>query len=207
MEIIQIIVDFIVTNVERFGYWGIAIMMFLQSSFFPFPSEIVMPPAGYLAATGKMNLYAALGFGIVGSLAGALFNYFLAFFLGRKFILKFGKYFFITEEGFKKTENFIQKHGEIGTFVGWLIPLFRQYISFPAGLARMNAVKFSFYTLCGSGLWIIILTMIGYFVGHNKELVQSYSRNAALLLLGFGIIIVLIYIKIRRKKCSKEQLS
>ncbi|MFA5480023.1 MAG: DedA family protein [Candidatus Muiribacteriota bacterium] len=198
-DYINIFVEFIVNHVEKFGYWGIGIMMFLQSSFFPFPSEIVMPPAGYLAATGKMNIYFALFAGLTGSILGALFNYFLAFFLGRKFILKFGKYFFISEEGLKKTEIFIQKHGEIGTFIGWLIPLFRQYISFPAGLARMDLKKFVFYTCAGSGLWIVILTLIGYFVGNNAELVKKYSGNASIALLAGGMIILTIYILRRRK--------
>jgi membrane protein DedA with SNARE-associated domain len=212
MEILHSLIEFIVTNVEKLGYPGIVIMMFLQSSFFPFPSEIVMPPAGYLAATGKMNIYIAIFSGIIGSISGALFNYYLAFFLGRKFILKYGKYFFISEDGLKKTEIFIQNHGEIGTFVGWLIPLFRQYISFPAGLAKMNLKKFIFYTVTGSGIWIVILTMIGYFVGNNADLVKKYSGNASMLLLSFGIIIITIYILRRRKNvqrydnsCSQEK--
>jgi len=98
-----------------------------------------------------------------------------------------------------KTEVFIQKHGEIGTFVGWLIPLFRQYISFPAGLAKMNLKKFVFYTSAGSGLWIVILTLIGYFVGNNAELVKKYSGNASIVLFACGMIILTIYILRRRK--------
>ena len=116
------IIGFVVDAVESLGYIGIFIMMFLESSFFPFPSEVAMIPAGYLAVQGKMNLFVAIFVGIAGSLAGALFNYFLAVKFGRGFLLKYGKYFFIKEETITKTESFFKDHGAISTFTGRLIP-------------------------------------------------------------------------------------
>ena len=130
------IINFIVETVGSLGYTGIFIMMFLESSFFPFPSEVVMIPAGYLASKGEMNIYLVLLFGILGSLAGALFNYYFAIKLGRAFLLRYGKYVLISEETILKMEDFFKAHGHISTFSGRLIPVVRQYISLPAGLAR-----------------------------------------------------------------------
>ena len=184
------IVTFIVNTVSDWGYFGIFAMMFLESSFFPFPSEVAMIPAGYLAAEGKMNLFAAIFIGTAGSLTGALFNYYLAVHFGRNFLVKYGKYFFITEETIDKVEKFFKVHGHISTFSGRLIPAVRQYISFPAGLARMNLKEFAFYTTLGAGIWTTILALIGYFVGKNEALIHQYTKEitiAIILLLSVGI--------------------
>lgn len=183
------VTSFIVDTVGSLGYMGIFFMMFLESSFFPFPSEVVMVPAGYLAYKGEMNIYIALFAGILGSLAGALFNYFLAIKFGRAVLIKYGKYMFVKEETIVKMEEFFQKHGSFSTFSGRLIPAVRQYISFPAGLAKMNLVKFSIYTSLGAGIWVLVLTLLGYFIGGNEELIKEYLRYiiiAILILLAIG---------------------
>jgi len=185
------VVNFVVDTVGSLGYIGIFIMMFLESSFFPFPSEVVMIPAGYLAYKGEMNLGLAIFFGILGSLGGALLNYFLAVRLGRAFLVKYGRFFFIKEETIVKMEDFFKDHGHISTFSGRLIPAVRQYISFPAGLARMNLLVFSIYTSLGAAIWVVILAMLGYFIGDNEGLVKEYLRYIiisilfALALLGY----------------------
>jgi len=195
------VVNFIVDTVGALGYVGIFLMMFLESSFFPFPSEVVMIPAGYLAYKGEMNIYIVVFMGILGSLAGALFNYYLAIKLGRKFLIKYGKYFFIKEETITKMENFFKDHGHISTFSGRLIPAVRQYISFPAGLARMNLVTFSIYTSLGAGIWVIILTLLGYFIGGNEELIKEYTR---FIIVGILIsLAVMGYLYYRRVKKSR----
>jgi len=193
------IVDFVVNTVEALGYAGIFIMMFLESSFFPFPSEVAMIPAGLLAAQGKMNLFVAIFVGTAGSLAGALFNYFLAVKYGRGFLVKYGKYFFIKEETIAKTEKFFKNHGAISTFTGRLIPAVRQYISFPAGLARMDLKIFSFYTTLGAGTWVTILALIGYFVGANEELAKEYTKEITIGVLVSLAVLVFWYVK-RQKK-------
>ena len=170
------IVNFIVDTVGSLGYAGIFIMMFLESSFFPFPSEVVMIPAGYLVYKGEMNMYLVILFGILGSLAGALFNYYLAVKFGRKFLIRYGRYFFIKEETIVKMENFFKNHGHISTFSGRLIPAVRQYIFFPAGLARMNLFIFCLYTSLGAGIWVVILTLLGYYLGDNEGLIKEYLR-------------------------------
>ena len=198
------VVNFIVDTVGALGYAGIFLMMFLESSFFPFPSEVVMIPAGYLAYKGEMNIYLVVFFGILGSLAGALFNYYLAIKLGRKFLIKYGKYFFIKEETIEKMENFFKDHGHISTFSGRLIPAVRQYISFPAGLAKMNLMTFSIYTSLGAGIWVIILTLLGYFIGGNEELIKDYTR---FIVIGILIsLVVLVYFYYRKTKKSKARV-
>ena len=170
------IVNYIVDTVGALGYMGIFFMMFLESSFFPFPSEVVMIPAGYLAYKGEMNIYLAILAGVSGSLFGALFNYFLAVKFGRVLLIKYGKYVFVKEETILKMENFFEKHGSISTFSGRLIPAVRQYISFPAGLAKMNLTLFCIYTSLGAAIWVVILTLMGYYIGDNQALIKEYLR-------------------------------
>ncbi|RXJ87489.1 DedA family protein [Arcobacter sp. CECT 8985] len=193
------IINYIVHTVGTLGYLGIFIMMFLESSFFPFPSEVVMIPAGYLIYKDEMNLALVLFSGIAGSLFGALFNYYLAIKYGRAFLIKYGRYFFISEQTIQKVEYFFKEHGHISTFSGRLIPAVRQYISFPAGLAKMNLKTFSFYTTLGAGIWVIILTTLGYFIGGNEELLKQYLHYILFIIFCFLIILGYFYIK-RRKK-------
>jgi membrane protein DedA with SNARE-associated domain len=186
------IVTYLVDTIGSLGYIGIFLLMFLESSFFPFPSEVVMIPAGYLAYKGEMNLGLVLCFGISGSLAGAWFNYFLAHKFGRGFLLKI-----INQEKVTKLEEFFDKHGHISTFTGRLIPGIRQYISFPAGLAKMDYKKFTIYTTLGAGIWILVLTFLGYFLGANQELIHKYLKEITIIALVFVIITIMIYVKVK----------
>ena len=189
------IVNFLVNTIGQMGYVGIFALMFLESSFFPFPSEVVMIPAGYLAYQGEMSLSLVLVFGILGSLAGAWFNYLLASKFGRKFLDKI-----MSHEKVEKLEAFFENHGHISTFTGRLIPGIRQYISFPAGLAKMNALKFSIYTTLGAGIWASILTFLGYFLGANTELIHQYLKEITIATLVLVIVLIAIYVKVKRKK-------
>ena len=194
------IIDWIVQTVGDLGYAGIFFMMFLESSFFPFPSEVVMIPAGYLAFKGEMNLALAIVMGIAGSLAGALFNYWLALKLGRPFILRYGKYVLFKEHSLQRMEDFFARHGHISTFTGRLIPAVRQYISLPAGLARMNLAVFSFYTSLGAGIWVTILAVLGYTLGHNEAAIRDNLHLITLITLGAVAVIVLLYVRLKLKK-------
>jgi len=176
--------------------------MFLESSFFPFPSEVVMIPAGYLAFQGKMNLFVAIFFAVVGSLAGALFNYFLAAKYGRPFLLRYGKYVFLKPESLEKLEGFFAKHGDISTFNGRLIPGIRQYISMPAGLAKMSLGKFSLYTVLGAGIWVTVLALLGYYLGANETEVSRYLKSATVIALLFIAGLSLFYYLRQRSKGS-----
>jgi membrane protein DedA with SNARE-associated domain len=190
----------IVQAIGDMGYWGIFLLMFLESTFFPFPSEIIMIPAGYLAFKGEMSFTLIILVGILGSVAGALLNYYLAQSLGRKLILKYGKYVFIKEETLDKLEAFFSKHGEISTFTGRLIPGIRQLISLPAGLARMNMAKFSFFTALGAGIWVVVLVAVGYLVGSNEALISEYLKSATLIALVCVGFITVFYVARHRKR-------
>ena len=199
------IANTIVGYIGDMGYWGIFLLMFLESTFFPFPSEIIMIPAGYLAYKGEMNVYIVVLVGILGSVAGALFNYYLAMHFGRKFILKYGKYFFIKEETLDKLEAFFTKHGDLSTFNGRLIPGIRQLISLPAGLAKMNIAKFSLYSALGAGIWVIVLVALGYLLGSNEELISEYLKTATLIAL-ISVVFITIFYVVRNKR-RKEILE
>ena len=197
------IVNYLVSTIGQMGYIGIFALMFLESSFFPFPSEVVMIPAGYLAYQGEMSLSLVLVFGVLGSLAGAWFNYLLASKFGRKFLSKI-----MSHEKVEKLEAFFENHGHISTFTGRLIPGIRQYISFPAGLAKMNALKFSIYTTLGAGIWATILTLLGYFLGANTNLIHKYLKEITVVTLILVVIMIVIYVKMKKKdKISHENLN
>jgi len=185
--------------VGQMGYMGIFIMMFLESTFFPFPSEIAMIPAGYLASQGEMDLVLAIVIGTVGSLFGALFNYYLAKKYGRKGVLAFGKYFFFTEEKLIKMEAFFVKHGSFSTFVSRLIPGVRQLISLPAGLSNMPIGKFTLYTTLGAGLWVTVLALLGYILGENQELIKAYLHQIILVTLGLIVVATIVYSFMNKK--------
>ena len=198
------IISYLVELVADWGYLGIFLLMALESSFFPFPSEVVMIPAGYLVYTGQMNLYMAFAAGTLGSLAGALFNYYLCYFLGRPFVAKYGKYVGITDEKMAKFESFFNRYGEISTFNCRLIPGIRQYISLPAGLAKMNIFTFSLYTTLGAGIWVAILIAIGYYIGDQKELIKEYLTQITIYLLLVVGLITAIYIYLHKRKSRKR---
>ncbi|EAK1170115.1 DedA family protein [Campylobacter upsaliensis] len=201
----QEIFNFIIETASAWGYLGIIILMTLESCFIPFPSEVVMIPAGYLAHKGELDFSLCILSGIFGSVLGALINYYLCFFWGRNFILRYGRFFGITEEKFAKFEVFFNRHGEFSTFVCRLLPGIRQYISMPAGLAKMRLINFVIFTAAGSGIWVSILVFLGYFLGENEALIKEYLHQILLFILLFVFIAGLIYIKIKKPFTKEKQ--
>ncbi len=191
-ELIEPIVHF----AKEWGYVGIVLLMSLESCFIPFPSEVVMIPAGYLASKGELDFYLCILCGVLGSVFGALINYYICFFWGREFVLKWGKYFGINEQKFAKFESFFNKHGEFSTFISRLIPGIRQYISLPAGLVRMKLVNFIVFTAAGSGIWVAILVSLGYFIGENEELIKEYLHQIFVFIFIFVALVSVLYLKI-----------
>lgn len=191
--------------IRAWGYPGIIFLMAIESSFFPFPSEVVMIPAGYWAHEGEMSMGLSILSGIFGSMIGGYFNYYLSLWLGRPMVLKLGKYVGLSETKFARVEKYFENHGEITTFIGRLIPGIRQLISCPAGMARMNIFKFSAYTAAGAGLWIVVLAFLGYFIGLNKELIHKYKVPITLGLMAFCAVVIVVYIVVKRRKSRVEK--
>lgn len=205
------LIQFLLNSIEQGSYLSIFVLMTIESSFIPFPSEIVMIPAGYLVYQQKMNLFFAFGAGLLGSLFGAMINYYLALFFGRAFFIKVGKYFFISESQLNSVDRFWNKHGEWTTFSCRLIPGVRQLISLPAGLARMPMARFLLFTSLGAGIWLVILMAIGYIAGIYDQKWQSiwaqYKTQITLSLLLFISVFGIaywIYVKSKNNKMTKS---
>jgi membrane protein DedA with SNARE-associated domain len=205
-------IEWLLNGLLHLGYPGIILLMAMESSVLPVPAELVMPPAGYWVAKGEMNAVAAVASGVLGSLIGSLANYFVALWLGRGFVRRFGKYFLISEKSLARTERYFAAHGEISVLMGRMLPVVRHLISIPAGLARMSLPAFVGYTALGASVWCGILTWIGYFLGqHQEDLpsaaeIQRYASRALLLILpvmAFGVGIYVL--RQRRRAASREE--
>lgn len=194
----------LVKTILVMGYPGIFLLMAMESSIIPIPSELVIPPAGYLAHSGQMDMLTVILSGTFGSLIGAYANYFAARYLGRPLILKYGRYVWISEEKFTRVEAFFLRHGEISTFIGRLLPVVRHLISIPAGLAGMNHLRFSLYTLLGAGIWVTVLAWIGYFIGSEQERIMHYSHQALIGAIAFSIVLIAVYIKVQSKRVVQQ---
>jgi len=196
-------IDLLLALTGNLGYFGIFILMTVESSFIPFPSEVILIPAGALAAKGEMSILIILLFSVLGSISGALINYYLALNLGRRtvnrLIFRYGRLFFLDKNKILKSEKYFQKHGEITTFIGRLIPLIRQLISLPAGFSKMNIPKFILFTSLGAGIWSTILIFLGFFLGSNLEAIKQNINQITLILLLFSGIVVIAYVIYQRK--------
>jgi membrane protein DedA with SNARE-associated domain len=192
--------QWLVDMIFQMGYFGVFVLMAIESSFIPFPSEIVLVPAGYLASKGEMNFILIFISALGGSMVGAFINYFGALWIGRTLLNRYGKYVFIKPETLDKMDKFFEAHGHISTFTGRLIPGIRQLISIPAGLSRMDLKVFSFYTALGAGLWSLILIILGYAMGENEALIKAYLHQITLVAVGAALLMGVIYYYVQRRK-------
>ena len=193
------LVTWTVETVGQWGYPGIVTLMFLESSFFPFPSEVVVAPAGYLAFQGEMSLGLVILSGTAGSLLGACFNYWLAVKWGRPFFERNGRYFLLSQKSLDRADRFFQRHGHISTLVGRLLPGIRQYISLPAGLARMNLGQFSLFTALGAGIWVTVLAVAGYLFGKNQEMMMTRLHGIGLAVIALCLVMIIVYLWFQRR--------
>lgn len=201
IEFLQPVIDWYMANLN---YFTVALLMTIESSFIPFPSEVVVPFAAWKAAQGEMNVFLVLLAATVGALAGALINYYLAKYLGRLIVYRFadsrmGRILLLSKEKVVHAEEYFIKHGKSSTFIGRLVPAVRQLISIPAGLANMNMRDFLIYTTAGAGIWNIILAVIGYYLYGVKDKIFPYVDDI-LYVLGAGFIIYLVVKGIRQKR-------
>lgn len=196
---------------QNMNYGSIMLLMGIESTFVPLPSEIVIPPAAYIASKegSHLNIYLVILFGTIGAYLGACFNYFLAMTLGRPLLHKFadskaGKLFLLSSEKIQKTEDYFKTHGKTSTFVGRLIPGVRHLISIPAGLAKMNFLTFSVFTILGAGIWNIILAVIGYFAEGQSEVIDRYSHEIGYIFLAIVAVAAGYYLFKYLKKKNKK---
>jgi membrane protein DedA with SNARE-associated domain len=190
------------------GYLGVGLLMTVESSFLPFPSEIVVPPAAYLASQGEMRLVWIILAGVVGSLLGATINYFLAFYLGRPLVYKlsghrYARLIFITPEKVERAEKYFLANSNAATVIGRLIPVVRQLISLPAGFCRMPFGRFILLTALGSFFWVSILAALGYFIGANQQLLAEYYKEISWIMIIAGGLWFMY--KINRNRSAKKK--
>ena len=192
-------VQFIQWCLEHLNYWTITLLMAIESSFIPFPSEVVVPPAAYRAAsTGDLNIWLIILFATLGACIGALVNYYLALWLGKPIVYKFansrfGHMCLIDQEKVETAEKFFNKHGVIATLIGRLVPAVRQLISIPAGLAKMNIGKFIAFTALGAGVWNAVLAALGWYLEDivpEDQLISKVSEYSHEI--GYVIIAVVV---------------
>ena len=201
---------------DHLNYWTVTLFMTIESSFIPFPSEAVVPPAAWKAAvSGEMNIFLVVVFATVGALLGALINYYVAYWFGRPIVYKFansrfGHMCLIDEAKVHKAETYFDEHGVISTLIGRLVPVVRQLISIPAGLARMGIGRFILYTSLGAGIWNVILAALGYYMAYIPGMqseeavmtkVKEYSSEIGLVFIVVAVAVVayLIYKGLKKK--------
>ena len=189
------IISYLLAVFLKMDYLGVFFLMAIESSFFPLPSEIVIPPAAYLAQKGEMNLILVIVAGTLGSLLGAILNYFLGLTLGRKIIYtiaksKWAKIVLVNEAKVQESEKYFLKFGNSATFIGRLVPGVRHLISIPAGFTKMRFDNFVFYTILGSAIWVTILAILGYWFGANEEAIKQYYHEISIVGLFLAIAFV-----------------
>ena len=193
MELFHSLLDWYMANLN---YFTIALLMLVESTFLPLPSEVVIPFAAYKAAQGDLNVFGVVIFGTVGALTGSLINYTLAYYLGRPIVYKFaeskvGRLFLLSKEKVEHAENYFIRNGKTSTFIGRLVPGIRHLISIPAGLAKMDLRSFMLYTFIGAGIWNIILAIIGYYIYDLRDKIFPYLDDV-LYVLGAAFVIYLV---------------
>jgi membrane protein DedA with SNARE-associated domain len=204
MELIQSVIDWYLANIN---YFTITLLMVVESSFIPFPSEVVVPVAAWKAYQGELNIWLVMLFSTLGALIGACINYVLSVTLGRALIYKFADTRFahfclIDREKVEKSEAYFRKNGNVSTFVGRFIPGIRQLISIPAGLAKMKFGAFCLYTTLGAAMWNIILAGLGYVAHGQMDIIKKYNTELTYILVALGVLFVawLVYSGMKRKR-------
>jgi membrane protein DedA with SNARE-associated domain len=206
MEFFQTLFDWYMANLN---YFTVALLMAIESTFLPLPSEVVVPFAAYKAAQGDLNVFGVVLFGTIGALCGSLINYTLSYYLGRPIVYKFagsrlGHFLLLSKEKVEYAENYFIRNGKTSTFIGRLVPGVRHLISIPAGLAKMNLRDFMLFTFVGAGIWNIILAIIGYYLYEIREQIFPYLGHI-LLAMGAAFVIYLIIKGRLQKKKDKSK--
>ena len=209
MGITEFLVPIITAFIESIGYLGIFILMMFESMIAPVPSEAVMPFAGMLINNGEFTLAGVIFFSTLGSIVGSLLSYYIGYYGGRPILNRYGKYLLLDNHHLDITEKYFQKKGDITIFICRFIPVVRHLISIPAGMGKMNLIKFSIYTIIGAGMWNAFLTFVGIKLGKNWDEVLKYSTVIDIFIVA-AMFIVCVYLAYKifkgykNKKTSKK---
>jgi len=202
MAVTEIIIQYITGLITAGGYFFVFFLMILESTALPAPSEAIMPFAGFLVYAGRFSFLGIIIFSSFGSIIGSLISYYIGFYGGKPFILKYGKYFLLKPRDLTKAENFFAKKGERTIFISRFIPIIRHLISLPAGAAKMNISKFSAYTIAGAAIWNTFLAWVGFSLKQNWQKFDQYAKYFDYAFL-IGIVIILIVFIVKRKRATK----
>ena len=200
IEILNNLIDFIISTISGSGYVGIFLLMIAESALIPIPSEVIMPFSGYLVSSGKFNAVYVIIAGSIGNLVGSLVAYYIGLRLGREFILKYGKFVLLRKSHLEITESYFKKYGDRSTLISRMLPAVRTYISLPAGVAKMNPKKFITYTLIGSIIWNSALTYIGIQLGQEWKNILHYSNYFDGVVVIGVIIAIVVFFRSRKNK-------
>ena len=200
--IVEKIVEYIVLGMSIGGYFGLFVLMALESMVAPVPSEVVMPFAGYLVLQGRFSFWIAALVSGLGSIFGSLLSYYIGVYGGRPFVLKFGKYLLLEEEHLEWTEKWFKKQGEKTIFISRFVPVVRHLISIPAGMAKMPMQKFLVYTFAGASIWNLILLYAGFMLGEHWDKIHQYSKELDIVFV-IAVVLFLIYFVWKHHKRRK----
>lgn len=193
-EILDFIAQIITSTIDHIGYTGVFLLMLVESCGVPMPSEIIMPFSGFAVTAGKMNFWLVAILGALGNLMGSAIAYWIGWRGGRPALEKYGKYLLISHHDLNTADRWFARHGEATVFFSRLLPVVRTYISFPAGVAKMNFRKFSLYTFMGALPWCILFTWLGVKMGNNWELIREKLHNFDLAIIIGLVVLIGLYI-------------
>jgi membrane protein DedA with SNARE-associated domain len=207
-QLITYITHLIISLISKTGYLGVFLLMAAESALIPIPSEVTMPFAGYLATIGRFNIYLVILVGALANLSGSVLAYWLGYWGGeaivRNLIKKYGKYLLLTEGEYDRSEKWFRKYGEKITFFSRIFPIVRTFISLPAGVARMNFWRFSFFTFFGSLIWSGFLAYIGFVLGKKWNAIHGIYQKFEFLIIFVGVIVIIYYVMHKIKKLRKK---
>lgn len=202
--ILSAIANWIMGVISSLGYGGVILLMAIESANIPLPSEVIMPFSGFLVAKGEFNLYLVALAGAIGCVVGSIFSYWLGAWGGRPLIEKYGKYILISHHDLDLADRWFQKHGEITVFLGRLLPVIRTFISFPAGISRMNFGRFVLYSFLGSLPWTLFLAFVGLKLGENWEKLRVYFRRFDWIIIALIVLLIVWWIWRHIKQSRKS---
>ncbi|MBI2577416.1 MAG: DedA family protein [Candidatus Wildermuthbacteria bacterium] len=208
-QLLSILSSFVISTIEATSYWGIGFLMALESANIPIPSEVVMPFSGFLVWEEKLTFGLVVLAGALGNLVGSIASYYLGKWGGRPFLERYGRYFFVSRHDLDLADKLFSKYGTITIFASRMLPIVRTFISFPAGMAKMNIWKFSAYTFAGSLLWSIVLTYVGVITGENWHSLEKYFRKfdwlIAAVLIVLGAWWIWRHIRVMKREAYSEK--